>query len=344
MAQRAAGMTARQGTHAERGVALVTGSAGFVAPAVCAELQRLGYVVRGYSRSGAAPPGVTPFSGDIRDRAMLRNAVSGVTAVIHLAARVHQRPDRSVAPSEELAKYRAVNVEGTRAVLEMAAAAGAGQFVHFSSVKAVAESSRVPLGEASTPGPVDPYGVSKLESEWVVRELAAAHHIQASTLRLPLVYGPGVCANMLRLFHAIDRRVPLPLGAVRNLRSVIFTGNVATATAAVLQRGSAHSEVFFVSDGVDVSTPNLLRAIGEALGTPARLVSVPVPALRLAGRLGDVIGRMASAPVDSDLMDRLTGSLQLDISRIRNVAGYVPRYSLAQGMASTAEWFRLRQS
>lgn len=320
--------------------ALVTGASGFLAPAVCAGLLTAGMEVRGLVRDGPAPKGVEPFRSDLRDRASLRQALRGVTAVVHLAGRVHWMPSRGATPADELAAFRAHNVHGTRNLLEEAASAGVANFVHVSSVKAVATVSDSPLTEESHPAPTDPYGVSKLESEAVVREVASAHGMQASVLRLPLAYGPGVRANMLRLFRAVDRGALLPFGGVHNRRSLLFSGNFAAAVLAVLRVRGAGTEVFFVSDGEDVSTPQLVRLIAAALGRPARLLPFPAVPGRAVAHLCDAVSEMLPLPFGAAALQRLTGSLQVDISRIRSLAGYSPRFTLAEGIAETAAWYR----
>jgi UDP-glucose 4-epimerase len=180
--------------------------------------------------------------------------------------------DRAADP---LAAFREVNVDGTRAVLQAARAAGVARFVFVSSTKAVGEVTERPWTEAEPPRPVDPYGVSKLEGERVVRELAGEAGLHAPILRLPLAYGAGAKGNILRLFEAVDRGAPLPFALVRNRRSLLFAGNFVAAVDAVLTSPAAASETFFASDGDDLSTPDLIRLIGSALGRRPRLLPVP---------------------------------------------------------------------
>lgn len=320
--------------------ALVTGASGFLAPAVCSELAAAGFRVRGLVRAGSAPSGVEPFAGDLRDRVSLRNALRGAAAVVHLAGRVHRMPSRRADPADELAAFREHNVQGTRNLAEEAAAAGVSSFVHISSVKAVAASSEAPLTEAAPPAPPDPYGVSKLESESVVREIASAHQIQAAVLRLPLAYGAGVRANMLRLFRLVDRGVPLPLDGIHNRRSLLYAGNLAAAVGAVLRLRNGAADTFFVSDGEDVSTPELVRLIAGALARPVRLLPFPSVAARSVAMLSDRVSALVPVPFGAAALQRLTGSLQVDISRIRATAGYVPRFTVAEGIAETAAWYK----
>lgn len=320
-------------------VALVTGATGFVGAPVCRALLNAGWSVRGLVRPGSAalPDGVEPApAADLLDTLAVERAVAEVDAVVHLAARVHVMRDAAADP---LAEFRRVNVDGTRALAQAAARAGATRFVLASSVKAMGESAPRPWTEGETPAPVDPYGVSKLEAERALAEVAARHGMRAAALRLPLVYGPGVRANFLRLMQLVDRGVPLPLGGVRNLRSMAYVENVAAAVVAVLDADGA-SGAFFVSDQDDVSTPALIRQVARALGRPARLVPVPPVLFRAAGRAGDVVARVAPFPLTTAAVDRLLGSLAVDSSRLTREAGYRPPFTLAEGLDRTAAWYR----
>jgi nucleoside-diphosphate-sugar epimerase len=322
---------------------LVTGASGFLGRAVCADLAGRGVAVRALVRPGAdAPPGTERAeAAGLDDAAAIARAMRGVRAVVHLAARVHVMDDRSADP---LAAFRAVNVEGTRTVARAAADAGAAAFVFASSVKAMGESSPAdrPWTEATPPAPADPYGVSKLEAEGVLAEVAGEGGMRHAVLRLPLVYGPGVRANFLRLFRLVDRGMPLPFGGVRNRRSLLFAGNAAAAVRALLHAPDARG-VFLASDGDDVSTPELVRRIARALGRPARLIPVPEGAFRAAARAGDVLRRAVPFPFGTAAADRLLGSLAVDPSRLR-AAGWTPEHTLDDGLARTAAWYRASTS
>jgi UDP-glucose 4-epimerase len=214
--------------------------------------------------------------------------------------------------------------------------------VFASSVKAVGERNDTPWTEAVTPRPVDPYGASKLEAEVLLRGMAASGTFDVPILRLPLLYGPGLKANMRRLFEAVARRRPLPLALVRNRRSFAYVGNVIAAMDAVIAAGSAGSATFFVSDGHDLSTPELARLIAAALGVEPRLLPVPPALLRAAGRAGDLLARVGPFPLTSAAVDRLLGSLVVDVSLLRATTGWRPQYTVEEGLAVTAQWFRAR--
>jgi nucleoside-diphosphate-sugar epimerase len=148
--------------------------------------------------------------------------------------------------------------------------------------------------------------------------------------------------NPLRLFELVDRGLPIPLKRVENSRSMLYVGNLADAVRALLDIDLRGPEVLLVSDGDDVSTPQFIRAIARALDRPARLVGVPLSVFRAAGRVGDVLNRLVPFPLTSGAADRLLGSLTMDISRLRALIGYAPRYSMAEGLAVTASWYRAR--
>lgn len=285
--------------------------------------------MRGASREGGQHPvgGVERVQvADQLDRQTIRAAVTGAYAIVHLAARVHVMRERAADP---LAEFRRANVESTALLAEEATAAGVRHLVLASTVKAVGEANSVAWTEDSPPAPVDPYGTSKLEAERLVREVASSHCIGTTVLRFPLVYGPGVKGNMLRLFALVDRGVPLPFGSVANRRSLLYVGNLVAAVRSVLESPPVGAETFFASDGRDLSLPALIRMIGDALGKPARLVPIPPSLLRWV-----LPGAEA---------DRLIGSLMVDGSRLSRMTGYRTPHSVEEGLRATAEWFLERR-
>jgi len=316
---------------------LVTGATGFLGGYVVPGLLARGIAVRALVRGAdaALPAGAEPVrAADLADRAALRAACRGVEAVVHLAARAHIMRDTVADP---LTEFRRVNVDGTRALLAEALDAGVTRFVYASSAKAVGEGSARCWDEHTPARPVDPYGSSKFEAEQAVRELAAGIH--APILRLPLLYGANVRANMLSLFRLVDRGAPIPLGGIRNRRSLAYTGNVVAAIETVLTAPAARGATVFASDDDDVSTPELVRRIAAALGRPARLLPFPHTLFRLAARAGDVISRALPFPLTTAAVDRLTGSLCMDVSALERL-GWTPRYTMAQGLADAAAWYR----
>ena len=166
----------------------------------------------------------------------------------------------------------------------------------------------------------------------------AQRGLPVTVLRFPLVYGPGMKGNMLKLFDLVHRGLPLPLGGIRNRRSMLFVGNLAAALLALL-RLPATSEIFFVSDGRDVSSPELVRLIGDALGRKVRLLPVPASAFRAAGRAGDMISRIWPNPLTSAAVGRLLGSLAVDDSALARATGFRAPFSVEQGLRVTADWY-----
>ncbi len=268
--------------------------------------------------------------GDIGTATDWSEALVGVDCVVHLAARTHVMRDTTADP---LAKYRRVNVEATMALARAAAAARIRRLVFLSSIKVNGErTANNPFTEDDAPRPEDAYGISKWEAEQALWEIAGETKLEVVVLRAPLVYGPGVKGNFLRLMNAIARGVPLPLASVHNHRSLIYVGNLVAALRCCIERPAAAGKTFLVADDADVSTPELIRAIAAALDVPARLVPFP-PALLYA--VATLLGKTAS-------VSRLTGSLQLDSRRIRHELGWRPEYALKQGLAETAQWYHGR--
>ncbi|RPH39077.1 MAG: NAD-dependent epimerase/dehydratase family protein [Burkholderiales bacterium] len=307
---------------------LVTGATGFVGRALLDEAIARGYSVRAAVRRAGAdlPPAVrvvepaTP--GGPPDWPA---ALDGVDVVVHLAARVHVMRESHGDP---LGEFRRVNVDATAALAEAAARAGVRRLVFASSVKVLGEATEPgrPFDDRSEPRPLDPYGRSKLEAEQRLLALAATGRLEVSVLRPPLVYGPGVKGNLGRLLSWVQAGVPLPLGAVDNRRSLIGLDNLVDALLAVARHPGARNRCFLVADGEDLSTPELARRIGRAIGRPARLVSVP-PALLVAGsRLGG-----------GESLRRLLESLQIDAGGLRDAIGWAPTRTVDAGLARLAQ-------
>lgn len=311
---------------------LVSGANGFVGQVLTRALVDAGYSVTGLVRRAAScADGVAEWVHGGKDFAGLADVwPQGLKpdCVVHLAARVHVMHDDSLDPD---AAFRATNVEGT---LRLAAAArqnGARRFVFVSSIKAVAESDGGrPLREDDDVRAEDAYGRSKREAEQALIRYGDETGLDVVIVRPPLVYGPQVRANFLRLMDGIWRGMPLPLGTVRARRSLVYVGNLADALVCCATDPRAAHQCFHVADSDDSTVAELARMLGRHLQKPARLFPVPVGLLQLAGRL---TGRLPQ-------IDRLIGSLQVDTTRIRTVLGWQPRYSTDDGLAATARWYR----
>jgi nucleoside-diphosphate-sugar epimerase len=318
---------------ASLGPIVITGASGFIGSHAARYFSQKGNSVIALTRGQGAPANagiVTKIVRDLEDRDAMRNALSGAQTVIHLAARVHAKKEGIEAPDSAC---RRINVDGTRALLDESVKAGVKRFLLISSVKAVASESDTILDEDTTPMPTDAYGASKLEAEGLVRVTAVQEGLHAPILRLPLVYGTGMKSNMARLFHAVERGIPLPLGAVHNRRSLAYVENVVEGMRAVLTAAAAANETFFISDGMDLSTPDLVRSIAASFGRRARMFPVPVPAIRGAANL---LSRIGPLHLTLDSVSALVGSLFVDTAKIQKMTGYSPTVSVDEGLARTA--------
>lgn len=323
------------------GSVLVTGATGFIGRHLCRKLVAEGYRVRALQH-------VTPAANlnsvewfpaaGLSDYEALARALNGVGTVIHLAARVHVMKEDTANP---LAEFRRVNVQGTARLLEESQRAGVARFVFGSSVKAVAERSRRALTEDEIPHPSSPYGISKLEAESLVLEACEHSAMSGTVLRFPLVYGPDMKGNMLTLFKLVDLGVPLPLGSVRNRRTLLYVGNLVEAVGCVIRARTSENHVFFVGDPEPLSTPELIRKIACALEARPRLLPFPPSLLSAGGRVGDALARYGwPATATSEGTGRLLDSLVVDTSRIRHVLGFAPPSTTADGLRHTARWYR----
>ena len=252
----------------------------------------------------------------------LEFSLIGIDCVIHCAALVHVMSESA---EGALAAYRDVHVEITRRLAEQAVASGVRRFVFLSSVKVNGESTDGlprPFGARNDAKPRDPYGISKWEAEQALWEVSAKTGLEVVVVRPPLVYGPGVKGNLARLLKLVRSGVPLPLGALQNKRSLIGLDNLVDLLIRCVDHPEAAGQTFLVSDGEDLSTPDLIRHMAAAMNRSPRLFPAPVSLLRLAG---GALGKLAE-------IDRLVGSLQIDSSHTRRVLGWTPSVSVQEGI------------
>ncbi|MFA6203451.1 MAG: SDR family oxidoreductase [Gallionella sp.] len=307
---------------------LVTGASGFVGSMLCAELARRVLDVRAALRDSAnldIAGCETVQISSIDFKTDWGDALTGVSVVIHLAARVHVMHDISASP---LAEFRRVNVAGTENLARQAARAGVKRLVYASSIKVNGEATDGvrKFSELDVPDPQDPYGVSKYEAEQALHRVAAETGLEVVIVRPPLVYGAGVKGNFAQMLKVLARGIPLPLASVNNRRSLIYVGNLVDTLILCATHPAAAGQTYLVSDGEDISTPDLLRQLGDAMGHPARLLPCPQALLKLAGRLTGKV----------DQVERLLGSLRIDSGKIRRELGWTPPYTLQQGLQLTA--------
>ena len=304
---------------------LITGASGFVGRALAAQLvARQNIEVLALTRAYPVNPvpGVRYFP--VVDLAMPMQwdpAWTGLDAIVHAAARVHVLNDRTAL---SLGEFERVNVAATLRLARQAAVMGVRRFVFLSSIGV--NGVQTPVGaaftEADRPSPHNAYALSKLNAERGLWDISVQTGLEVVIIRPPLVYGPGVRANFAALMHAVQRGWPLPLGAVHNQRSLVALDNLLDFVATCIFHPLAANQTFLVSDGHDLSSADLVRGLARALGKPARLLPVPVWAL----------WAVASSLGKRDVVQRLCGSLRVDISKARGVLGWVPHISVDEGL------------
>jgi nucleoside-diphosphate-sugar epimerase len=305
--------------------ALITGVNGFVGRAVLAhlvaknEMQVTGSVRKSIANINKEARIVEV--GDISSLTDWSDALAGADVVVHTAARVHVMDD---AASDPLTEFRRVNVQGTLRLAHQAVSAGVRRFVYISSVKVNGEVSKrdTPFLPDDVPAPLDSYGVSKMEAEQGLMEIAAQTGLEVVIIRPPLVYGFGAKANFAALMRVVQRRWVLPLGAVHNKRSLVALDNLVDFIVTCITHPKAAQHIFLVSDGQDLSTTELAHGLAQAAGVSARFIPVPMWVLQAAAA---IVGK-------GDVAKRLCGNLQVDISKAQSLLGWMPPISVEEGL------------
>ena len=308
---------------------LVTGASGFVGRCLCEHLTKRGHLVTASVRSSETPPIENISSsivvGDLGPDTDWTKALRNQEAVIHLAARTHVMNETASNPEAE---YLHVNVESTKRLIHQMSEQNVSRFIFMSSVKVNGEQTTVqPYSESQPSQPEDAYGRTKHQTELLISN---SPDLKSTIIRSPLVYGPGVKGNFLKLIQLSERGLPLPIGIIKNKRSLIFLENLVDAVIQSLENNAAIGQTYLVSDNADISTPELFRAVGNALNKPTRLFPFPVFLLRLAGLL---FGK-------SGAIRRLAGSLRVDCNKIHKELGWKPPFSLQQGLDKTVIWYQ----
>ena len=316
-------------------ICLVTGASGFVGSALMRDISRRGkggwdFVGRGTMRAEtftSIPTSDCVVVGDINAKTNWQQALSNVDVVVHAAGLAHVL---SASADNCFAAFRAVNVDGTVNLAEQSLRGGIRRFIYISSIAVNgSQTFGQPFNENDAPRPIEPYAISKLEAEVALCKLFAETQAQLVIVRPPLVYGPNAPGNFRRLLKIASSGLPLPLGAINNKRSFVAIDNLIDLIITCIDHPAAANQTFLVSDGEDISTTQLLRQIRETMGIPARLVPVPLWLLEAGATL---LGKR-------DLLLRLCGNLQVDISKAKDLLGWLPPVSVDEGLRVTAEHF-----
>jgi len=315
----------------------LTGATGFVGSALLRrfidEQNDISVLVR--DGSAKLPDNVDAVLGDLSNLSSVEDSsaslemaenlgalLEGVDVLVHAAARAHIMNDESVDP---LVEYRKVNRDATLALARIAAESGVSRFVFLSSIGVNGNQNTRPFTETDLVNPHNAYSLSKYEAEQGLLEIANEIGMEVVIIRPPLVYGANAPGNFGSLVKWAKKGIPLPLGAVHNLRSLVALDNLVDFIALCADREKspkAANEVFLISDGVDVSTSDLLRKVALEQGVKSRLLPVPVSLMSFAAKM---LGKGAVA-------DRLFGNLQVDSSKARDVLGWQPVVTMDEAL------------
>lgn len=310
---------------------LVTGANGFIGSFLCASLVSADCQVKAAVRTKLS----NEFGGEIKcvvipsidEKTDWQEALADVDVVVHLAARVHIMEETAV---DVLQAFRTVNTEGTKNLAHQAAAAGVKRFIFLSTIKVLGESTElIEFTEDSPTAPADPYALSKWQAEQTLHKCAQATGMQVVIIRPPLVYGPGVKGNFLRLMQLIRRGIPLPLAGIKNQRSLVYVENLCDLIKICIDHPEAAGQVLLVADPEHFSTPELIDKLANALGYRSGLWFLPVSVLKIFGVL---FGKQAE-------LNRLCDSLRIDAGKTYQLFNWQPPFSATQAMAKTANDF-----
>jgi len=309
---------------------MVTGASGFVGSVLCTELSRAGYIVRAAVRDPRrVPTGATEQAviDELGPATRWEAALEDIDCVVHLAARAHVMRDSQ--SNADL--YMRANAQGTLRLATQCAHAGVRRFIFLSSIKVNGDATQArPFSPLDEPRPCDAYGESKWEAEKHALQVGRETAMEVVVMRSPLIYGPGVKGNFLALMHWVDKERLLPLGRIANRRSLVNVWNLCDLMLTLLTRSDVSGRVWMASDCEDLSTPELVRRMARVMGRRARLMSVPVPLLALAGTM---VRRRAQAA-------RLCGSLQVDVAATRQELDWSPAVPVEEGLRRTASWYQ----
>jgi nucleoside-diphosphate-sugar epimerase len=309
---------------------LVTGATGFVGSALCPALKSFGDIraaLWNETERQLLPPYVSPVVvGSITRDTDWTQALDGIDAIVHLAARVHVMKDSS---SDPLADFREVNTRGTEALARQALSAGVKRFIYVSTIKVNGEKTKE--GRAFTEGdpanPQEPYAISKMEAETALTQMSRDVGLRVTIVRPPMMYGPDVKANFLSLMKLVDRAIPLPTRSIKNGRSLLYVKNLADFLVWCLKEPASIDQLYLLSDGFDVSTSELISTIARAMNRPDRQFAFPD---RLAKTGSKILKR-------ENVYSRLWDSLRIDSTKARQQLNWRPHFTFAEGIKATVD-------
>ena len=304
---------------------LVTGASGFIGQSLCETLSKSRRLVLGAVRnlnSILINKNIEYIPvGDIAFKKNWKDLLVDVDCIIHCAGRAHKMID-----NKNLDTYSLANINGTKYLAEQAAEVGVKRLVFLSSVKVNGETThqntKQKLSHKNTPNPIDYYAISKLEAEKALWEISSRTGLEVVVVRLPLVYGYGVKGNLARLIKIVKSGIQLPLGLIKNQRSMIGIDNLVDLLIRCIDHLEACGKTFLASDGEDLSTPKLVKLIASSMGRKANLFPCPIFMLKF---LGSVFGR-------SEEINRLVGSLRIDNSYTKKILNWSPPISVEEGI------------
>lgn len=322
---------------------LVVGASSFIGQHLVNKLIKKGENIRAFVRSMQKVPFdwekvIKIYEGDITKKEAITGICKNIEVVFHLAAKVHDFSGITDTPREHFA----INVEGTQNLLNSCIGSNVKHFVYFSSVKAMTEESKNTIDENFINNPTTPYGESKLAAESLVAEYGKKHGFRTTSLRLPLVYGPGNKGNIYKMIEAIDRGRFILIGGGENKRSMIYVGNVVDAALAVIKRQKADNEIYIAKDGIDYTVKEIYETIARGLGKKPLPFHIPMSIVCGLAWLGDIGGNIVrkQLPFNSGVLRKLTSSLTFSSHKIQENIGFVPRYNLYNTIDETISWYR----
>ena len=304
---------------------LVTGSTGFIGSELCTVLQKNHQIFVEQGQNFKRDSSYNSHHYADKFSAILEQ--NNIEIVVHLAAKTALK---NTYRPEEAEEFFNSNLVATQELAKKCQANGVKRFIFMSSVKVLGEGKDSAYTEDDEASPLDEYAKSKWLAEQFLLDMGSKSKMEIVNIRAPLVYGPGVKGNFLKLIQLVEKGVPFPFGAIQNRRSMIYVGNLVNAIERCMTHPDAAGRTYLVSDGKDISTPEIIRNIAYALKRSPILLPIPVVLLKTLGRL---LGK-------KEAMQRLVGSLSLDIKAIQTELGWAPPYTPEIAMARTIEWYR----